>query len=246
MLPLARWQAAWRGVSVEVNQLHSLRMASTTQQSLYVRAVRVLSVVVAACFMQACAVSATDTAGASDTPDTPDTPDVVATETPPLAHSAPEPEFTLNLPAKEDCLCPGQPDRDFTFLEKGMSALAANDFPEAVSYFQRYQRIESSPAAQWEAAVAMAYTSMVPQNPAYDLRRATNAYAKINHAPLDAAVVHDQVLMMRDALETLVTMQKQIDKLQGEKAALAADLVRLAEALRRLRELALGQKAVTP
>lgn len=210
----------------------------TTQQSFCSRVVRALTLVVAVGFVQACAtntVSSVDNAEVQAEPD------------PALGSVAAEPELTLNLPNVDDCLCPPQADRDFTFLEKGLRALAAGDYTEANNYFQRYQRIESSAEAQWEAAVAIAYSSLLPNNPAYDPRAASSAFADLKRQPpVHTAVVHEQVLMMRDALEIITSLQRRIDTLQSEKSALASDLARLEEALRRLRELALGQKAAKP
>ena len=51
---------------------------------------------------------------------------------------------------------------------------------------------------------------------------------------------------MRDALATFSAMSKQIDGLQKDNAKLTASLKKREEALRRLRELALGQKGGLP
>ena len=48
--------------------------------------------------------------------------------------------------------------------------------------------------------------------------------------------------MMRDALETFVAMDRKITKLNSDNKALSEDLAKREEALKRLRELTLGQK----
>ena len=87
------------------------------------------------------------------------------------ADSAPDavPELTLNLPEQpQDCTCLAEEGVDYTFLDKGFKALVAGDHIEAVQYFQRYQRLESSPQSNWEAGIAIAYDSMLPASPFYD------------------------------------------------------------------------------
>ena len=171
----------------------------------------------------------------------------------PVADTAPAdtadtvPELTLNLPEEtEDCACIASGDTDYTFLEKGFSALVAGDHIEAVQYFQRYQRLESSPQANWEAGIAIAYDSMLPRSPFYDPEAARKAYEELAGQLVEGAVVHDKVLMMRDALETFVAMDREISKLESDNGILREDLAKREEALKRLRELTLGQKEARP
>ena len=51
---------------------------------------------------------------------------------------------------------------------------------------------------------------------------------------------------MRDALEAFLVMQRHMNDLQVANTTLAQDLKKREEALKRLRELALGQSAVQP
>lgn len=158
--------------------------------------------------------------------------------------SAPEavPEITLNLPEQaQDCACVVTEEADYTFLDKGFNALVAGDHIEAVQYFQRYQRLESSPQANWEAGIAIAYDSMLPDSPFYDPAAARTAYGKLKDQQVGGVPVHTKALMMRDALKTFVAMEQQINDLESDNALLRQDLEKREEALKRLRELTLGQ-----
>lgn len=162
------------------------------------------------------------------------------------AAQRPEPELTLNLP-DGNCDCGRvEPDPDYTFLDKGFSALAGGDHIEAVQYFQRYQRLESSVEADWEAGVAIAYDSMLPQSPFYDPRAARDAYEALSAVPVDAQRVHEKILLLRDALATFAAIQGRVMDLAEDNRRLSEDLSKREQALRRLRELTLGQKEGLP
>ena len=154
----------------------------------------------------------------------------------------PEPELTLHLDSGSDCEPADGESRDYTFLDRGLAALAAGDHIDAVRYFQRYQRLESSPETDWEAAMAIAYTSMLPQSPFFDPGAASNSYRRLQGERIDESRAHSQVLLMRDALAAFSAMQAEIAKLNGDKRELAEDLAKREEAIKRLRELTLGQK----
>lgn len=165
---------------------------------------------------------------------------------PPAGDSAPaedrEVELTLNLPEPPACDCP-DPGADYTFLERGFRALAAGDSIEAVQYFQRYQRLEKNATAAWEADVAIAYTSILPNSPFYDLEAATAASAELQgRQPTDPAP-HDTAVLLARALEALVELARHLDDVEGSNAMLRQDLEKREQALRRLRELTLGQPA---
>ena len=168
-------------------------------------------------------------------------------ETSPEGSTEPVPELTLNLPENpEGCDCALADEADYTFLEKGFSALVAGEHIEAVQYFQRYKRLESSPQADWEADIAIAYDSMLPRSPFYDPESARKAYDDLRQRQVQDLAIHDKVLMMRDALETFVAMEREISKLESDNSLLREDLAKREEALKRLRELTLGQKEVRP
>tara|TARA_R110002110_G_scaffold415560_1_gene650694 strand:- start:29967 stop:30527 length:561 start_codon:yes stop_codon:yes gene_type:complete len=156
------------------------------------------------------------------------------------------PELTLNLPDAKGCDCGATADADYTFLDKGFAALVAGDHIEAVQYFQRYQRLESSPLADWEAGIAIAYDSILTRSPFYDPDAARKSYRSLKKQAPDNAQVHDKVLLMRDSLEAFMALDRQIADLKSDNAILREDVKKREEALKRLRELALGQKAARP
>jgi hypothetical protein len=156
------------------------------------------------------------------------------------------PELTLNLPEQQDCTCVVTEQADYTFLEKGFSALVAGEQIEAVQHFQRYQRLESSPQAAWEAGIAIAYDSMMPGSPFYDPDAARKSYTRLKSEQVEGAKVHEKVLLMQDSLDIFVAMERQLSTLRDENVVLKEELEKREEALKRLRELALGQKAAKP
>jgi hypothetical protein len=166
-----------------------------------------------------------------------------------VAQDVPSPvadtELTLNLPQQPgpDCAC--EVHADSTFFDMGVTALVAGDHVEAVTYFQRYQRTESSAVADWEADIAIAYDSILPQSPFYDPQAARKSWRKLQKAQPEG-VVNPMSLMMRDALAAFDVMHQSIRELRSDNAQLTADLEKREDALRRLRELTLGQKGATP
>ncbi len=159
------------------------------------------------------------------------------------------PELTLNIPQGDPCACPEIPSydsSDYTFLEKGITALVAGEYIEAVQYFERYRRIEGSPASDWEAGVAIAYVSMLAESPFHDSETARKSYRKLRKKYGADMEVHEATLMMRDSLETFIGMDRKVDELQEENQRLTRELEKRDEAIRRLRELTLGQKEEVP
>jgi len=155
------------------------------------------------------------------------------------------PELTLNLPASKDCQCVAPQDGpDHTFLERGYTALAQGDHIEAVQHFQRYQRLEDSPLSDWEAGMAIAYVSMLPTSPFFDPEAARKTYRRLNKllTPQWQTRLHEKSLLMRESLETFVVLDRHIADLEANNATLKQDLEKREEALRRLRELTLGQR----
>lgn len=155
------------------------------------------------------------------------------------------PELTLNLPDDSIAPCPVGEGNDYTLLDRGFSALVAGQYIDAVTYFQRYQRLESSARAQWEAEIAIAYNSILPQSPFYDAAAARKSWQHLKDEQPRDVVIHEKVLMMRDALAAFAAMEIQIRALRNDNARLSADLEKREEAIRRLRELTLGQKGAT-
>jgi hypothetical protein len=151
------------------------------------------------------------------------------------------PELTLNLEEKK-CSCVEQTVLDYTPLERGFTALALGQYIEAVQHFQRYQRLEKSPTADLEASIAIAYVSILPASPFYDVHEARKSYRRIREIPIDRMELHEQTLIMRQSLETFLVMERKIVEVNKDNASLKADLEKREKALKRLRELALGQK----
>ncbi len=186
--------------------------------------------------LQACATTTTPEA-------------VVPVEEAPAQETRAPVKLTLNLPEKpaDATACTPPPAVDRTFLEKGFNNLAAGDYREAVNYFRRYQRLESSSGADWEASIAVAYVKMIPQSPYYNWRTARESYLRLMRKPPAAGVqLHEQIVLMRDMLAILSGLHVNINDLQSENAALTEALEKREEALRRLRELMLGQKEAIP
>jgi hypothetical protein len=156
------------------------------------------------------------------------------------------PELTLNLPQANGCVCEEPTTADYTFLEKGFAALAAGEHIEAVQYFQRYQRLEESPEAQWEAGIAIAFVSTLSHGPFYDPEAARQAFRKLRREDWKDMELHQQSLLMRHSLEAFVTQERHVLDLESTNATLKEDLEKREEALKRLRELTLGQKAAPP
>jgi hypothetical protein len=162
------------------------------------------------------------------------------------AESVPEaptraPELTLNLPTRDQCRCEPSPERDLTFLERGYHALSQGDAVAALQHFQRYKRLETVAAAQWEADVAIAYLAMLPDSPLYDHDAAAQSYQSLSGRLLPDMAVHATALLMRDSLAAFALLNRHIADLTATNATLTEDLQKREEAIRRLRELTLGQ-----
>lgn len=151
------------------------------------------------------------------------------------------PEITLNLPEAGQCNCAEPTEQDYTFLDKGFSSLSRGEYNDAMEYFQRYRRLESSPAARWEADIAIAYLHAVSDSPLYDPDEARKSYRDLRKVDWQAMEPHPRTLMMRQSLETFLQMERQNRELAENNRKLKKDLEKREEAIKRLRELTLGQ-----
>lgn len=162
-----------------------------------------------------------------------------------VAPAGPTPELTLNLPSRESrtsCDC-GQ--RDQTFLERGFAALAVGDPAEALAYFERYKRVENSPEAQWEADMAITWVGMLSAGPVV-IDEATQAIQERVAKRLQPGMeVHSTTLLLRDAMAALQAMNVRITELEAANSGLREDLDKRDEAIKRLRDLTLGQSRAT-
>lgn len=165
---------------------------------------------------------------------------------PAATNPAAVPELTLNLPQGNHCACTEEPSQDFTFLEQGYSTLLDGEYAQAMENFQRYQRLESSPTVDLESGIAIAYLQMLPRSPFYNPELARSSFKVLRRQNAKQLQVHDYVRLMRQSLLNLLQLQQRADKLKASNAALQEDLEKREEALKRLRDLALGQKGAAP
>lgn len=186
-----------------------------------------------ALMLQACAVGPAPAPAVSAAP----------IPTGPAAAAGDVPELQLNFPQQDKCDCsPARAKQDYTFLEKGYRALLDGEYDDAMESFQRYQRLESSPRADLEAGIAIAYVRMLPRSSFYDPVAARTAFRALREQNAKALRVHDYTRLMRQSLLNLLELQEDIDKLRADKAVLKEDLQKREEALKRLRDLTLKQK----
>jgi tetratricopeptide (TPR) repeat protein len=150
-------------------------------------------------------------------------------------------KLTLNLPEQSaNCTCEELLENDRTFLERGMETLADGDYIEAVQYFQRYQRLEKTALAHWEGELAIAYVSILPSSPFFDVDAALVAYTDLQAREPDGQK-HHSIVLMQQALESFVLMERHVQDLERRSTILEEDLEKREQALKRLRELTLGQ-----
>ena len=152
-------------------------------------------------------------------------------------------ELNLNLPEPDDCRC--QPDEgpvDYTFLDRGMQALARGEYIEAVQQFQRYQRLEKGDTARWEAELAIAYVSMLPRSPFYDAVAALISFTQLQRDYREDMQLNDNIALLYEALEAFLQQARQLDDLENRNAVLRENLEKREQAIKRLRELTLGQR----
>jgi hypothetical protein len=159
------------------------------------------------------------------------------------ADAEPVPEITLTMP-KADCEC-DQQSTDYTFLDKGFTALHEEEYLESLQYFQRYQRIEKTPQADAEAQIAVAYLSILPDSPLYDRKEAGNSYRKLRRKIDPDWKLHGRVVLMQDSLETFLELQHELAQARKSNANLRKELAIREEAIKRLRDLTLGREPET-
>lgn len=152
-------------------------------------------------------------------------------------------ELNLNLPEPSDCNC--QPDEgavDYTFLDRGMQALARGEYIEAVQQFQRYQRLEKGDTARWESELAIAYVSILPRSPFYDADAALISFTQLQQDYREDMQLYDSIALLYEALDAFLQQAKHLDDLENSNTILKEDLEKREQALKRLRELTLGQR----
>ncbi len=172
------------------------------------------------------------------------TPDEPAAAT----NAAPEevPEITLNLPAETPCNCVEEATADYTFLEKGFSAMANGSHEDAMEHFRRYRRLESSPEANWEAGIAIAFMKSLGDSPYHNAEEARKSYRELIKEDWQAMELHEQTLLLRQSLENFRDMDREMAEVKQANKTLQEDLEKREEAIQRLRELTLGQPGAAP
>ncbi|MEE4146293.1 MAG: hypothetical protein V2I26_15925, partial [Halieaceae bacterium] len=158
-----------------------------------------------ALLLQACATAPASSPPASATPGAAVSEPAGSAAAP--ASTAEVPELELNLPQPDKCDCTAPPVADYTFLEKGYRSLLDGEYRDAMEHFQRYQRLESSPRADLEAGIAIAYVQMLPRSSFYDPVVARNSFRALREQNAKKLGVHDYTRLMRQSLLNLLELQ---------------------------------------
>ena len=112
-----------------------------------------------------------------------------------------------------------------TYFDRGVRALAARDYAQALSYFERHADAESE-NAQREAEIGLAFIAVL---------RADRTDGNSSQA------LDDRAEIMSLALALLTQLEGRVSELGKKNSKLASDLKKREAVLKRLRELTLGQ-----
>lgn len=140
-----------------------------------------------------------------------------------------EPELTLNLPepAIPSCDCEALAAEAENYFDRGVRALAARDYVQALRYFERH-RDDVDAEGQREADVGIAFVTLITE--------------VVGSGEADGASdVDERAELMVLALAAVTSLEGRIAALEALNRALSKDLEKREEALKRLRELTLGQ-----
>ena len=151
------------------------------------------------------------------------------------------PEITLSLPSPECDF-----SVNYTFLEKGIFALEAGEYLEALQFFQRFRATERTPRAAAEAGIAIAYLGTLPDSPIYDQEDAAKRYLEVRDGTSPALKLHREIQLMQVSLESFLDMHAKMNQLRRANAALNRELDKREDALKRLRDLTLGRQTQQP
>ena len=110
-----------------------------------------------------------------------------------------------------------------------------------MEHFRRYRRLESSPEANWEAGIAIAFLQSLRESPYYDAEEARKAYRELSKEDWQSMELHQQTLLLSQSLENFRIMHREMGDLKDTNRSLKKDLEKREEAIQRLRELTLGQ-----
>ena len=112
-----------------------------------------------------------------------------------------------------------------TYFDRGVRALAARDYAQALSYFERHADAESD-NAQREAEIGLAFIAVL---------RADRNDGSSSQA------LDDRAEIMSLALALLTQLEDRVSELGKKNSKLVSDLKMREAVLKRLRELTLGQ-----
>lgn len=141
----------------------------------------------------------------------------------------PEPELNLNLPdpsVQASCDCNALAAEE-NYFDRGVRALAARDYQQARRYFERHRQ-EGGDEVQREADVGIAFVTLMSE------AVSTDSSTSIG--------VDERAEVMILALAAVQTLEGRIQALDALNRALSKDLEKREEALKRLRDLTLGQQ----
>ena len=112
-----------------------------------------------------------------------------------------------------------------TYFDRGVRALAARDYAQALSYFERHAEAESD-NAQREAEIGLAFIAVLRAD------RSDNDSSQ---------ALDERAEIMSLALALLTQLEDRVSELGKKNSKLASDLKKREAVLKRLRELTLGQ-----
>ena len=137
----------------------------------------------------------------------------------------PKPEPSIDLPVVNQCDCDAPPAA--SAFDLAISAVLEGRLSDARAALEDY-RMSKSPEAEQEAKIGLAFSALLEENPAL-----------AGHP--DSAYRDDRAAIMSLALAVLETLRSEVVNLEKIKKLLEIDLAKREEALKRLRELTLGQ-----
>jgi len=150
-------------------------------------------------------------------------------EAPSVVDGPAETELTLNLPepSAQSCDCETLAVATENYFDRGMRALAARDYVQALHYFERH-RDDGEETGRREAEAAIAFVTLITEVVGGD-------------GAGQAGVVDERAELMELALAAAASFERRIATVDALNRALSKDLEKREEALKRLRDLTLGQ-----
>ncbi len=144
------------------------------------------------------------------------------------------PPQPLSLPASTEqvapCNCQEIAAQNVNDFDLGVRALAARDYRAAQVLFERHRR-SGTQEAQREADVGIAFVTLM-----------TSAQVAQDQAGSNGNAVDERAAVMVLALAAVETLERRIDTLDALNEVLSKDLRKREDALKRLRDLTLGQQ----